>query len=303
MRHPLSRRRSMRRYPRAPLGIILAVLAFTGCASSTVGAEDGRSSKDPATVVAAAYDKTLEATTMRFSISQRLTVPVDGRTETIETTGEGVTTLDGRTMRLKGTTTQVGDYEAMMLDGIEYVRYADQEKLSLPPGKTWIRFDLRALLDVLGVGINDLAGPSGSDPRQGLAFLHGVVGIPRVVGEEDIRGVRATRYTLVVDPEKAAAERSSTAAKTLSASIATQTFPADVWIDSEGRIIQMAYSITMKNMSGSAAGSSMTVGNTIGFFDYGVPLGDITPPPADQVEDITDKIRNRSRQGGGSATG
>ncbi len=290
----------MRRYPRAPLGIILAVLAFTGCASSTVGAEDGRSSKDPVTVVAAAYDKTLEATTMRFSISQRLTVPVEGRTETIEATGEGVTTLDGRTMRLKGNVTQVGDYEGMVLDGIEYIRYADQEKLSLPPGKTWIRFDLSALL---GMGINDFAGPSGSDPRQGLSFLHGVVGEPRVVGEEDIRGVHATRYTLVVDPEKAAVERPSAAAKMLSASIATKTFPADVWIDSEGRIIQMAYSITVKEMTGNVAGSSITVGNTVGFFDYGVPLGDITPPPADQVEDLTDKIRNSSRQGGGSATG
>ena len=84
------------------------------------------------------------------------------------------------------------------------------------------------------------------------------------VGDEDVRGDETTRYRLTVDCESADLACDSSA-------------PVDVWIADDGTVRRIA----LEDDDGEV---------TFEFFDFGTEVA-VDPPPADQVEDLSDAVK------------
>ena len=124
-----------------------------------------------------------------------------------------------------------------------------------------------------------------------LAFLRGAINVKSYGGEE-VRGVNAYRYTLEVDLAAAIADSPPAdrpALQAASDAIGPVVWPADVWLDSDGRVrrLQMAENpfahttTTRANLLFGQDGNYLALTN-IQFYDFGTPAT-ITSPPVDQV--------------------
>jgi hypothetical protein len=151
--------------------------------------------------------------------------------------------------------------------------------------KPWTKVDASRILG--GLGGSSMS--SGTDPTQALAYLSGVSDDVRKVGTETVRGVDTTHYTATLDLRKALDKRPSSLQgddqykKLLDQTISqlgTSTFPADVWIDGQGRLARISYALTLP-----AAGRKVAVSYSMELYDFGVPV-DVQAPPADQVGDV-----------------
>jgi hypothetical protein len=60
--------------------------------------------------------------------------------------------------------------------------------------------------------------------------------------------------------------------------------PADAWIDQQGRLRKMHYTVSVKSRDEATPGR-MTIETTLELYDFGVEVN-VTPPPANQVEVI-----------------
>ena len=118
-------------------------------------------------------------------------------------------------------------------------------------------------------------------------------------GIEDVLDVEATRYEATVDVEKALeavpeATRETTK-KALEQELLGQRAHVTFWLDADGRLRRVGirippgrkYSRTDPNGDSLALESGPTASTTtINFSDFGVEVG-ATPPPADEVGDLT----------------
>lgn len=91
-----------------------------------------------------------------------------------------------------------------------------------------------------------------------------------VKGQEDVGGHPATHYALTVDVTKLP---DGVAGKQELASAGVSTLPIDLWVDGQGRPVQLREQLTVQ-------GQQVSTEVTIGDFDAPVT---ITAPPADQV--------------------
>ncbi|GAC1595763.1 MAG: hypothetical protein NVS3B21_19070 [Acidimicrobiales bacterium] len=128
----------------------------------------------------------------------------------------------------------------------------------------------------------------------GLAFLRGATKVFPYGGEE-VRGVNTYRYSLVVDLALAAASSPDqrAALDAAAAAIGPVQWPADVWLDAEGRVrrLQMAEdprartTTTKANLLFAKEGNFLALTN-LTFFDFGsAPPG--PPPGPDASVDAT----------------
>ena len=105
---------------------------------------------------------------------------------------------------------------------------------------------------------------SATDPAAQLRLLEQAVTSATLVGTEDVNGVSAEHWTVVLDP-------------TLMGMAAAEGVPAEitqeVWLDSEGRTVK-------STMDMEVAGTATTTTTTMG--DFGAPVS-IAAPPADQI--------------------
>ncbi len=121
-----------------------------------------------------------------------------------------------------------------------------------------------------------------TNPANGLSLLTGVAPDIHAVGEDDIRGVHATHYQGTVDLTKEAAEKGFGSAD----DVGITTFPVDVWIDGEGRVVRITETLDYSHTgTDSTAAKDVAETITMDFFDYGKPVDIQAPDPAD----VTDK--------------
>jgi hypothetical protein len=151
----------------------------------------------------------------------------------------------------------------------------------------WVKVNAGAMMKSMGFG--SPLGGSG-DPTMMLGYLKAAGGVTKV-GSESVDGVSTTHYHVSIDLNRYASvlpqsqrAGASTAAKMFQKLTGQSTLPMEVWVDSASRLRRMQMQLSMSTAAGSAA---MTMDMRL--FDYGTkPV--ITPPPADQVTDITSKI-------------
>lgn len=181
---------------------------------------------------------------------------------------------------------------------IEYVHLPSQV-VDEAGGKPWIKVDLQALFKRLGIDANlgALLQGGSSDPTQGLTMIRGAENVVKV-GTEQIRGVNTTQYHLDINFQKAVAEAPAAvrdAIQQFANEHTVPTSPADVWVDSDGRVRRTQQKIDFSSLRlppgiGAQAQQLGTPTVTAEFYGFGNPV-DTKLPPADQVSDFNGLTR------------
>ena len=158
----------------------------------------------------------------------------------------------------------------------------------LPGDKKWVKIDIAKAGKTIGVNLGPVS-PTGQDPSQQIGYLR-TVSDAKKVGTDTIRGVTTTHYHGVAKLDRypdllPAAQRASARASVqrLIKVIGTDSMPIDAWVDSGNRIRRVAITLNTK-----VPQSSQTLKTAVqeDLYDFGTKA-DTTPPPANQVFDIT----------------
>jgi hypothetical protein len=243
-------------------------------------------------VLAAAPDKTLDASTARTTLD--IDVSVGGKTNRIEMngvvdlrTGDGVLHADASQFGVPGFDDEL---ETRVVDGISYVDFgpvfasADDD---LPPqleGKRWMRFDFSDAQEA-----SEALGSDVSSTSNNLQYLRGVSkdGVEEV-GQEEVRGEGTTHYRVEIDlrivKEKLRdADMSDDARAFMEKGLRQfreETMPAEVWVDDDGRVRRQDLEMALRSPAG---GIDMDL--RMEYFDFGVEV-DVEKPPAGEVFDL-----------------
>jgi hypothetical protein len=225
--------------------------------------------------------KTSEAKTAKLSMG--VTTIMGSQTQKVA--AQGVADFAARKFRM--TMSVSGQkVDMVMLGTTMYMRVPGQEQ---QPGKPWIKLDLAALAKASGTQLSGLTQGAGNNPTQGLAFLKGISSDIQEVGPEQVRDADTTHYKVKIDLQKAVQQQGAATKKQMAQLLKqaqVRTFPADVWVDDEGRMRKMRYVMKLRP---EGATSTVTVGTAVELFDFGT-LANIVKPPASQTTDFADLI-------------
>lgn len=266
------------------LGLVLVVAGCSG------GSSRG---PNPGAIITLAAEKTQEAGTARVWMDMKTEGP-DG---VISTVADGVFDMTSRrgeiSMEMDMPDAPAGAPTDTRVDAVMdgTVMYMKMPELSqqLPGGKPWLKVDLQAAGEELGLDFGALMQAGGSDPTQSLQYLRGVSGDVETVGEEEVRGVQATHYRTSLSFDKIVDQapedlrpRIKPTIDLLKEWVGTDEMPVDVWIDADGRMVRQKQSFSY--VAGPAAGSSLSM--TMEMYDFGIDV-DIDLPPRSQVTDFS----------------
>jgi len=144
-----------------------------------------------------------------------------------------------------------------------------------------------------------------ADPSAFLDFLHGTGGEVTDMGREQVRGVDTTHLHATVKLRDALDSASGAERDRLqraidqlgdqASALLDGEMPVDVFVDDNGMVRELAFDFSVPDGSGSTA-SKATL--TIDLFDLGADV-EISPPPADQVTDVTTKLGKFNKSPGG----
>jgi hypothetical protein len=228
-------------------------------------------------VAAAERSAKARSTTMQFSTATA--IPGLGR---FVTSGTGAQRGKSATMTMRST----GAGRVVKMDAIAlaergaFVMYMRSPlfRPQLPPGKTWVRFDLQKAGASVGIDFSALAGSA-----QALAPLwHGLVST-KSLGGAVVEGKPTTHYRAIVDYRRAAAKVPSFAKQLATiertAGVRLGRVTADVWVGADGRIRRFR-TVTPTRVQGVRGTSTQT----ITYLAYDVPVS-ISAPPAAKVFD------------------
>ncbi|MFD2119582.1 LppX_LprAFG lipoprotein [Streptomyces cirratus] len=193
----------------------------------------------------------------------------------------------GMSMKMASPEAEGGTVDLRLIGGVMYIgsdgKFLKLDLKSASP-------DAAAQLDALGK-----AGQSGENPADRANQLQGAKDL-KVVGEETVDGQKTTHLsgTVSLDQMKAAAaaaspeakERQDKSVKQLEAQ-GVRSLVVDMWVDGTNHTKQV-------RTQGQTAKGPMDV--TIKFTEYNKPV-DIAAPPADQVVDLAEMMKNGGAQG------
>jgi hypothetical protein len=254
----------------------------------------------PLSTVANAAEATSEAGGFKLSIDGSFEVP--GAQQSIPMKGSGA--LDPKAGRgrlvfdsagpLAGAGGTDGKIEQIFERGVIYMKMPAIAK-QLGGTKEWLRVDVQGAGRALGVDPGQFGQLGGNDPRRMLDQIRAVSGEVKEVGSEKVRGTDTTHYEAEVDlrkypdrlPEKDR-EQARVAVEKLIDQTGSATYPMDLWIDEDDlvRRVRIAYEF---EVPGQEDGADFRM--TMEFYDYGTPI-DVAPPPAEDVQDLTDLARS-----------
>lgn len=293
-----------------PMAVLVVVLAAG--AGGLVALVGDRGNSNRINVVAAAATKSVDAGSAKVSFTVSMSGPAGG----------GLFDLTGR-----GEQDFAHQRAHMTMDMGSMLQNLPGAKRSLPPGSSvmemiqdgptlymrspllasvagasrpWIKLDV-STLGGLGDGGTNPFGATQGDPSRMLEMLAGASDAVVQVGREQVDGTSTTHYRAEVSMDRAIDRlpaRQRDQLKPMAGQFAqltgARTFPVDVWIDGAGlpRKVQMALEIR-----GTATGvtvPALTMTMTLELSDWGTPVT-VTPPPADQVTDVSRTIRSNGR--------
>ncbi len=240
--------------------------------------------------VAAALQKTTAAGSARIATATQVGV---GQAS-LPITANGVIGFTGQTVDLTETLpSNQGTGETRFVNGILYERLPGALVSRLSGGKPWISLDVTTLSGQ-GGNLQPLIADAPTDPTTILGFLRGAGDQVDTIGPDTVDGTPTTHYTVLIDLDKAAAgqnSRAQNAVHVLEQQLGAHTIPAQLWLDSEGRLRRIAMRETLRGAATSTPPTTTPNGNisfdfTATLSDFGVPA-DITAPPADQTTDLT----------------
>lgn len=260
---------------RAFTGAALSVLLLAGCSSG--GGSHTTSNTNLAQLVADAATKST-ASTSRLAITVDVSQPGSAP---LQITGSGQFDYAKHAGVLTESIPSVsgnpgGTVEIREIGQTVYVKVPNPPD----PSKPWLKTDASTFGAQNG-------GTQASDPSQFLSYLRGASNGITDEGTETVRGAETRKLKANLDLRKAAAKlppEQRQAVEQAIQQLGTSTIPTVVWIDDQGRLRKMSFSLDISN-AGQATGSSSQTAHlslTLELFDYGVPVN-VTPPPSSQV--------------------
>ncbi|HZD72338.1 MAG TPA: hypothetical protein VE776_00340 [Actinomycetota bacterium] len=282
------------------IGTVLAGLVLAGCANPE--ALD-RTPEDSLARVQGAAAKVTQARSARLSMTITSTFAGESVAASTATT-QGVYDYAAHKGQMDSTVKTAGipfkvSMRTLVIGSTTYIKTPDLPAGEVPEGalpplaeerhKPWTKLEVPKELagqSPPGPGLGPVPGDAGGDPTQALSYLQSATSKVDRVGSEQVRGTPTTRYAVVLDAAKIAAQGPAELQGLTEETGLAFPRPADVWIDEQGRLRKIHYAVTIKipkEMGGSA--TTMTVDTTLELYDFGVPVK-VTPPPANQVEVI-----------------
>jgi hypothetical protein len=267
----------------------LAAIGLAGCG----GSENLAEGLSPQAAVAEAATKTAEAGSARVSFTGTME-GVPGGPFTFTGEGEfsdrqGRMTFDMSDLGAAAGGAFGGEME-MVMDGLLiYMKFPPDIASQLPGGKQWLRIDLAAAGDELGIDFEELMQFQQTDPTQTLQYLRGASEDFEEVGSEEVRGVETTHYRGTVDLRKALEQipaESREGFERVLELVGQTKMPFEVWIDDDGLARRMKYEQPLPAGQGSQDAS---MGLTMEMYDFGTEV-DVEPPPANEVIDLQEMI-------------
>ncbi len=248
--------------------------------------------------VANAASKTTEAGSSRVTFET--TMVVAGKK--LAFGGEGIFAYDegqgSMTMDMSSLLPIVGDgtVEIRMLGTMMYLRMPESLRAGLPQGKDWLAFDLGKALDMAGIGGLDPSQLQ-QDPTQTLRLLRASSTGVKEAGKAAVRGTGTTRYTAMLDLQKAVdagadelglseqqRKEMRTAAERLKKQSGVGRIPIEVFVDDDGLLRRM-----VMKMSFAAEGEKVAMKVLSDYYDFGVDV-DVAAPPAARVFDVSKEL-------------
>lgn len=174
----------------------------------------------------------------------------------------------------------VGTMEMRLVDGTLYLKLPSS--LAATVGAPWVSVPESSYESQGGLG--SFTSP---DPSQFLSGLDQVSDGVTEVGPGTVGGVAAVEYRADIDVSKASQSEGASSAQGQAlqqalSQLGLTSVPVDVWVDSAGRLVQLAESLTIFGMH---------LQLTVDLSHYGVPVV-VSPPPADQTTGGSGLLQN-----------
>jgi len=296
-------------HPRARVAVAaLTAAALVGAAVAVVATHGGGSGH--ATRVASGAPIFAAAATTEAAHTAQVSVSVTVGSEVVDVQGE----VDLTAHNADFTATlpmSIGTVEVRTIGTVAYVRLPANLQ-GVVGGKAWIQADLPTVDGLAGQQLGLPGLGAGLDVTALLDWLRGVSGTVTDIGSETIHGITATHYRADVDLTKAAADAPAAVRPGVeqAAQAVGQTVPVDVWVDAQGRLVQLTTSVDPgkfqapagTDLPGTDVPGAGPVAVTVDLWNFGMPV-DVTAPPADQVSALPIGGALRSVLGGGGLGG
>lgn len=267
-----------------------ALCLLAGACSGGDGEADPASARG---ILAAAPGRTIEAGSSRIAVVAQLEGQTrgtfDGQGVLEFGPGRGVLDVDLAPLGLAGEgRTQV------LLDGD--VIYIDLgRRLPGLGDRPWVRIDLDALKDGQGDSIEALRQLKANDPSAVLNALRGVTGDAAEVGTEDLRGTPTTRYRATVDlraAKESSPDDTHDDLDEVTRQLGTTRLPVEAWVDAEGRLRQLRYTVDLADLADDAPAKGTGTGRataSLELYEFGAAVP-FQEPAASQVTDLADLL-------------
>jgi hypothetical protein len=267
---------------------VLSLLCLAVCAAGLVGCGGDTLSFDP---VASAAGNTVDSQSARVSFTA--TMNVDG-VGGMAFSGAGI--FDGRThsgaLNMRFTLpadqqAQLGGVDPtmqMIMDGRNgLVMYMRSPLFRTLTTDKWIKLDMEKLAKKQGIDLSSLMNADQADPSQSLHMLMASTDA-HPVGYDHVRGVFTTHYALKIDLERLSKGNKElrNAFDMLRKLTGAQSFPAEAWIDDQGRVRRLKIDMSFNVPTGGAFTMSMTED----LYAFGVKVN-VQPPDSSQVLDAS----------------
>ena len=267
---------------------VLSLLGPAVCAAALVGCGGDTLSFDP---VANAASTTIASQSERVSFTA--TMNIDG-VGGMAFSGAGIFDGRSRTGALNMRFTLPADVQAqlgvvdptmqMIMDGRHgLVMYMRSQLFRTLAADKWVKLDMEKLAEKQGIDLSSVMDANRADPSQTLQMLMASTDA-HPIGFDRVRGVFTTHYTLNVDLGRLA-KGSKELGKTyemLRKLTGVQSYPAEAWIDDQGRVRRLKIDMSFNGPTGGAFTMSMSED----LYAFGVKVN-VQPPDASQVVDAS----------------
>ncbi len=256
----------------------LAVAASAAAWLATVACGGG-SGPTPQEVLAGAPAKTLAAGTAKVAITAQLVS--GGAGSAFNGSGEFDFEADRGRLVLQGG----GASEIRLAGDVVFVKLAQATE------RPWLKIDIEALSSRPGVDLDSLRQLQRNDPTAAMNYLRGVTADVEEIGTETVRGDPTTHYRATLDLDRAAREvepEEREVIRQIIRGLGTSRLPTDAWIDEDGRLRRLRYTLDLAEIESSGGpASSGKVTASFELYQFGRPV-DVRDPPAAEVQDVAD---------------
>ncbi|MDQ3879123.1 MAG: hypothetical protein M3290_12365 [Actinomycetota bacterium] len=177
---------------------------------------------------------------------------------------------------------------------VMYMKWPFMSSL-IPGAKPWIKMDLDAIGDRMGIDMSSLMQLGGSNPGENVNYLWGARSVDDL-GPANANGVATTHYKAIVDLRLAAAHAPSAIRDEVSSSVdrlvellGQDTMPTEIWVDDRHLVRRLKMTIDFTHADESLHIPPMKMENTTDFVKYGIQT-DITPPSPKRVTDLVELL-------------